>query len=131
MADHGRDDDRILRWVLRKAHGLRNPSADQLRNYQHWHAISRRDGFDGLEPDDWRSWPTKPIPPGAGVPEPSPPSARREMRADEAQEAAERPLRRRSAEGPTTGFDRYRRARTGEKRHAICATGAGNFPGRF
>jgi len=77
-ADRGRDDDRILRWVLKKAYGLRNPSADQLRNYQHWHAVSRRDGFVGLEPPDWRSWPWKPIPAGVTPlvithPEPAPP----------------------------------------------------------
>jgi hypothetical protein len=64
MADRGRNDDRILRWVLKTAYGLRNPSADQLRNYQHWHAVSRRDGFAGFEPPDWRDWPWKLIPPG-------------------------------------------------------------------
>ena len=37
MADHGRDDD-VLRWVLKKAYGIRNPSPDQLRNYQRWPA---------------------------------------------------------------------------------------------
>jgi hypothetical protein len=58
------DADRILRWVFRQAYGLRNPSTDQLRNYQHWHAVSRRDGFDGLEPPDWRDWPWRPVPPG-------------------------------------------------------------------
>jgi hypothetical protein len=40
MADRGRDDD-VLRRVVKKAYGLRNPSADQLWNYQHWHAVSR------------------------------------------------------------------------------------------
>jgi len=64
MADCGRDDDRILRWVLKKEYGIRSPSAEQLRNYAHWQAVSRRDGFDGLEPEGWQEWPWKPIPDG-------------------------------------------------------------------
>jgi hypothetical protein len=72
------DRDAITRWVLRKAYRLRDPSADQIRNYQYWHFISRRDGFAGFEPDGWREWPWKPIPDGVTLsaiahPEPASP----------------------------------------------------------
>jgi len=76
MVDNGRDDG--VRWVLKTAYGLRKPTADQIRNYQHWHAVSRRDGFAGFEPPDWRCWPWKAIPDGVTPlvivrPEPTPP----------------------------------------------------------
>jgi hypothetical protein len=62
MAD--RDyDDRILRWVLRKAYGIRKAKPDQIRRYQFWHRLSRTVGLDAAGP--WECWPAKPIPPDA------------------------------------------------------------------
>jgi hypothetical protein len=71
------DEDACWRWAFKKAYG-RRPRGDELTRYKFWHGISRRDGFGASGP--WECWPSKPLPPHAVVPEPSPPSARREMR---------------------------------------------------
>jgi hypothetical protein len=56
-----RDPDSTWRWAFKHAYG-RRPKLEELRRYKHWHWVSRRDGFAGFEPPEWRSWPTKPIP---------------------------------------------------------------------
>jgi hypothetical protein len=64
LGEHARDGNRIWRAAFREGYG-RDPRTGELDRYKYWHGISRRDGFVGFEPPDWRSWPAKPIPPDA------------------------------------------------------------------
>jgi hypothetical protein len=62
------DPDRTWKWAFRKGYG-RSPRGDELDRYRYWHGISRRISFDAAGP--WQTWPSKPIPPDAVVPEPA------------------------------------------------------------